>query len=117
MIAFDLKELFEARGADVHIASSPNDALSLADALVVSAAVIDFGSSGHENNELCRTLHAYGIPFMYYTGYDDVEDQGWGAPVITKPASAEMLIETLAQLRLPQRAGSQNHRVQPSDAP
>ena len=98
MIAFALKELFEAEGANVHIASSPDDALSLADDLVISAAVVDFGSSADDNGRLCRTLRAYGIPFMYYTGYDDVEEGRWGAPVITKPASAQVLIATLAQL-------------------
>ena len=97
MIAFGLKELFEAEGANVHIASSPDDALSLADDLVISAAVIDFGSSA-DDWRLCRTLRAYGIPFMYYTGYDDVEEGRWSAPVITKPASAQVLIATLAQL-------------------
>ena len=98
MIAFDLKELFEAEGADVHIASGPKEALTLADALVISAAVVDFGSSGHDNDGLCRTLRAYGIPFMYYTGYDDIEKGLLEAPVITKPAGAQVLIDALAQL-------------------
>ena len=98
VIAFGLKELFEDEGATVYIACSPNDALRLADDLVISAAVIDFGSSVDDNGRLCRTLRAYGIPFMYYTGYDDVEEGRWGAPVITKPASAQVLIATLAQL-------------------
>ena len=80
MIAFGLKGLFEAEGANAHIAPSPDDALSLADDLVISAAVVDFGSSADDNGRLCRTLRAYGIPFMYYTGYDDVEEGRWGAP-------------------------------------
>ena len=98
MIAFALKEFFEAEGANVHIASDPDDALSLADDLVISAAVVDFGSSADDNDRLCGTLRAYGIPFMYYTGYDDVEEGRWGAPVVTKPASADVLIATLARL-------------------
>ena len=98
VIALGLKELFEDEGANVYIASSPNDAMSLVDDLVISAAVVDFGSSADDNGRLCRTLRAYGIPFMYYTGYDDVEEGRWGAPVITKPAGAQVLIATLAQL-------------------
>ena len=98
MIAFGLKDLFEAEGANVHIASSPSDALSLADDLVISAAVIDFGSSHDDNDRLCPTLRAYGIPFMYYTGYDDIDEGRSGAPVVTKPASAQTLIATVAQL-------------------
>ena len=118
MIAFGLKELFEAEGANVHIASSPNDALSLADDLVISAAVIDFGSSADDNGRLCRTLRAYGIPFMYYTGYDDVEEGRWGAPVITKPASAQVLIATLAQLLVaPPASPSSSMASDHQDAP
>jgi DNA-binding response OmpR family regulator len=98
MIAFSLKELFGAEGAIVHIASSLDDALSLMDDIVISAAIIDFGSSSDDGGRLCRTLRTYGIPFMYYTGYDDVEEGRWGAPVITKPASAQVLIETLVRL-------------------
>jgi DNA-binding response OmpR family regulator len=67
MIAFSLKELFGAEGAIVHIASSLDDALSLMDDIVISAAIIDFGSSSDDGGRLCRTLRTYGIPFMYYT--------------------------------------------------
>ena len=118
MIALGLKELFEAEGANVHIAPSPDDALKLADDLVISAAVVDFGSSADDNDRLCRTLQAYGIPFMYYTGYDDVEEGRWGAPVVTKPASADVLIATLAQLLVePATNPSSNMASAHRDAP
>jgi CheY-like chemotaxis protein len=118
MIALGLKELFEAEGANVHIAPSPDDALKLADDLVISAAVVDFGSSTDDNDRLCRTLRAYGIPFMYYTGYDDVEEGRWGVPVVTKPASAHVLIATLAQLLLAPPAGPTDSMASaPQDAP
>ena len=97
-----------------YIASSPNDAMDLVDELVISAAVVDFGSSVDDNGRLCRTLRAYGIPFMYYTGYDDVEEGRWGAPVITKPAGAQVLIATLAQLLVAPPAGpSRQHCIRP----
>jgi DNA-binding response OmpR family regulator len=98
MIAFGLKELFEAQGAIVHIAASLDGAVSLMDDIVISAAIIDFGASSDDGGRLRRTLAGYGIPFLYYTGYDDVEEVRWGAPVITKPASAQVLIETLVRL-------------------
>jgi CheY-like chemotaxis protein len=117
VIAFGLKELFEAEGANVHIASTPNDALSLADDLVISAAVIDFGSRGDDNGGLCRTLRAYGIPFMYYTGYDDIDEGRSGAPVVTKPASAQTLIATIAQLlAAPSDVHSSGMTPDPQDA-
>ena len=105
VIALDLKELFEAEGAIVYVAPTPTEALRIADELVLSAAVLDFGSRGDVNAPLCRTLRAYGIPFMYYTGYDDLNERAVGAPVVTKPASGLMLITTISQLvRVPSTA-------------
>jgi DNA-binding response OmpR family regulator len=98
VIALDLKELFEAEGAIVYVAPTPTEALRIADEVVLSAAVLDFGSSRDINALLCRTLRAYGIPFMFYTGYDDLMERTLGAPVVTKPASGLTLIATIAQL-------------------
>ena len=38
------------------------------------------------------------IAFIYYTGYDDVDERSPGPPVVAKPASGEVLITTIAQL-------------------
>jgi DNA-binding response OmpR family regulator len=107
LIAIGLKELFEAEGANVDIASTPDDALRLVDEIVYSVAVLDFGSAGDEKAPLCGTLRACGIPFMYYTGYGDLDEGSSGPPVVTKPASAEALITTIAQLlNLPSQSTS-----------
>ena len=97
LIAHSLKELFEAEGADVHLASTPNEALCVADEIVLSAAVLDFGSNGDEIARVDRTLRAYGVPFMYYTGYDDLKETP-GVPVLNKPACERALIKTMTQL-------------------
>ena len=65
---------------------------------VLSAAILDFGSRGDASAPLCRTLRAYGIPFMFYTGYDDLNERSVGVPVVTKPASAVTLIGTITNL-------------------
>ena len=98
LIALGLKDLFEAEGANVYVACTPTEALRIADGVALSAAVLDFGSRGDANAPLCRTLRAHGIPFMYYTGYDDLNERAVGAPVVTKPASGLMLITTISQL-------------------
>jgi DNA-binding response OmpR family regulator len=98
LIALGLKELFEAEGADVRIASTPQDALRLVDEVVFSAAVLDFGSAGDDKAPLCRALHASGVAFMYYTGYDDLDETSSGPPVVAKPATGEVLITTIARL-------------------
>jgi DNA-binding response OmpR family regulator len=101
LIALELKELFEHGGARVHVAFTPIDALRLVEETSLSVAVLDFGSRGDDNAPLCRTLHALGIPFMYYSGFDDLDDELLGAPIVTKPARAETLITAITQLVSP----------------
>jgi len=98
LIALGLKDAFAAEGANVHLASSPNGALRLVKSAILSAAVLDFGSEGDSGSTLRRTLRAYGVPFLYYTGVDDLDERSLGAPIISKPASAEVLITTLTKL-------------------
>src|SRR5215813_2426322 len=74
LIALGLKDAFEAEGANVHLASNPNGALRLVKSAILSAAVLDFGSEGDSGSTLRRTLRAYGVPFLYYTGVDDLDD-------------------------------------------
>ena len=81
----------------MHLASTPNEALRAADEIVLSAAVVDFGSNGDDTARVRRTLRAYGIPFMYYTGYDDLKGTA-EMPVLHKPASEGALIAAMTQL-------------------
>lgn len=98
LIALELKELLEAEGAKVAIALSPMEALRLIRTVAFSGAVLDFGSRDDENAPLCRTLREHQIPFMYYTGFDGLDETSLGAPILTKPASAEALITMINQL-------------------
>ena len=101
LIALGLKDAFEAEGASVHLASNPSGALSLVKSSTLSAAVLDFGSEGDSSLALRRTLRAKGVPFLYYTGVDDLDETSLGAPIVSKPASAERLITTVTKLLSP----------------
>jgi DNA-binding response OmpR family regulator len=96
VIALELRKLFETEGANVRMASNPTDALLLLEN--VSAAMLDFVSRGDDIAALCRTLRGLGIPFMYYTGFDDLDERLLGAPIVTKPASAEVLVTCIERL-------------------
>lgn len=99
LIALELKELFEAEGANVHLASTVTDASCLIKQATLSAAVLDLGVIGDDDTtQLCRTLRAYSIPFMYYTGLDGLDEKSLGAPILSKPASAVALITTIKEL-------------------
>jgi DNA-binding response OmpR family regulator len=98
LIALELTELFESQGAAVSIASTPEHALHLVEQLAFSAAVLDCAPGESGDAELCRTLGFHGVPFMFYTGYDDLDGRPSGAPVVTKPASGLVLVDTVMQL-------------------
>src|SRR5262245_36078225 len=98
LIALGLKEAFEAEGARVHVASNSDDSLSFVRDVFLSAAVLDFGSEGDTSLTLRRVLGTRGVPFLYYTGVDDLDEKSFGAPIINKPASAEVLITTITKL-------------------
>jgi DNA-binding response OmpR family regulator len=98
LIALSLRDLFEEEGATVSIANTPKDALRELEEGVFSAAVLDFGSMEADTVLLSRTLRASRIPFMYYTGHGDLDAAAIGAPVVSKPASGQILVTTLARL-------------------
>jgi DNA-binding response OmpR family regulator len=98
LIALSLRDLFQEEGATVSIANTPKDALRELEEGVFSAAVLDFGSMGDDTVLLSRTLRASSIPFMYYTGYGELDATVVGAPVVSKPASGQILVTTLARL-------------------
>jgi DNA-binding response OmpR family regulator len=98
LIAIGLKELFEAEDARVSLSSNSKHALQLVERFGFSAAVLDCHPVDADYAELRRALCGHGIPFMFYTGYDDVDEGHSRAPLVTKPASAVVLIATVAQL-------------------
>ena len=92
LIALSLSDLFQEEGATVSVANTPKDALRELEEGVFSAAVLDFGSMGDDTVLLSRTLRASSIPFMYYTGHGDLDATVVGAPVVSKPASGQILL-------------------------
>ena len=98
VIAVELRQLFEAEGAEVHIAPTPTDALFLIHKTSFSGAVLDFGLVNDGTAQLCRTLRMCSVPFMYYTGLDGLDEKSLAAPILMKPASAVALITTIKEL-------------------
>jgi hypothetical protein len=63
----------------------------------LSAAVIDHALVDGDTTELRKKLARLGIPFILYSGFTDVEGTDGGVH-IAKPATADVLIETLMAL-------------------
>jgi len=93
VVANALARAFEANGAQVLLATNSRSGLALADHPNLSAAVLDSGS-----RELCRQLEARGIPFLFYTGRDRINDEFATAPIIRKPASPAEVVDGVEQL-------------------
>jgi hypothetical protein len=93
IIASALATPFEANGARVLLAAGSRVGLALADHPDLSAGVVDTGS-----RELCRRLEARGIPFLFYTGRDRINDEFATAPIIRKPAPPGDVVEGVRQL-------------------
>src|ERR1700730_5780534 len=91
LVALDVTEVFEEAGARVLLARTPAQARCLTDQTVFSAAILDCGFEQDEHAALCCHLSELGIPFMFYTGYDDVHVVHPEAMVVTKPANAQVL--------------------------
>ena len=100
LIALDVAEEFEKRGARVKVANSQRQAVQLVEADGLSAAILDHGLKDGDSLALCKRLQERGIPFVIYSGYRDidVESACLTAPFIEKPASMEVLVATVEAL-------------------
>jgi DNA-binding NtrC family response regulator len=98
LIAFDLRGLFEAAGANVVIARDARRATEMVEADGLSAAILDYRLGGSDSSGLCTRLHERQIPFVIYTGYPDVPAQGAWSVIIRKPSGGAVLVDTITHL-------------------
>jgi DNA-binding response OmpR family regulator len=96
LISFEMAALFESAGAKVRQARTVAEAVDCADGM--SAAVLDYGLGMDSVPALCTWLSERRIPFMFYTGFADVQGSYPEAVVVQKPASANALISAMAGL-------------------
>jgi CheY-like chemotaxis protein len=65
------------------------------------AAVLDVNLLGQPSFPIARTLNTMGVPFLFCTGYNtlnDVDECLRQAPVLTKPVSPADLTDAIATL-------------------
>ena len=90
-----LAAAFEAQGAHTLTTKDANTALPLADLPDLSAAVLDSNSDA-----LGAKLAQRNIPFVLYSGRQEVTGNCAPAPLIRKPAPANEVVATVEQLLL-----------------
>jgi DNA-binding response OmpR family regulator len=96
LIALDIADSFRAAGAEVVIARTLADAMAQADALRLTAAVIDHAlHDGMTTSDVCAKLKERNIPFVVYSGFNKLEGACAAGELVQKPASPQMLVTTL----------------------
>jgi CheY-like chemotaxis protein len=98
LIALELANELEAAGAQVICARSPQTACHAIDQhQQLSAAVVDFRLGADGAEAAVARLRDRKVPFMFYTGFT-TDGLTATAPVVNKPASSGLVVETLAQM-------------------
>ena len=98
LVALDIAHSFSEAGATVLRAATLKEGWRLAEHAQLSAAILDFGLSDGDSGVLCARLTERGIPFVVFTGYDEVPETCRAGVLVRKPARPETLLETVAQL-------------------
>jgi DNA-binding response OmpR family regulator len=100
VVAQSVADCLQDAGAFVLTAWHIKDALSMVERSRLSAAVLDLEFGDDDTTVVCRHLTERGVPFLFYSGYDDayVCDKWPGATVVIKPAGEQVLIAALSEL-------------------
>ena len=103
--------LSDANAEVVGPARTRSDAVAMSRSERLDAAVLDLNLRGESSESVAAELSARRIPFLFATGYGDRCSPKWvSAPIIAKPFTEEMLLDTLERLLQPEDT---SHRPPP----
>ena len=95
LIALDIRKSLESAGAYVFAATQHPHALQLAGHPDLSAAVLDCRLGQDDTSAICSRLEERDVPFMFYSGHDDMHRLWPNAMHVPKPANAHELLEAV----------------------
>ncbi|MEQ1718967.1 MAG: response regulator [Hyphomicrobium sp.] len=101
LIALDVETAVRLAGAGlVSAAQTVEQALTMVEAPGLAGAIVDLRLQGQSVREVVKRLTERSIPFIFYTGADDIPTaRSWPAvPVVSKPAAPQDAVCLLAQL-------------------
>ena len=96
LIGMDIRQALEQTGATVTQTTTVRHALILVEHDGLSGAIMDHALADGDSTELCVRLKARGIPYVSNSGYDPVKGASLEAPHVSKPATMNVLLSTLA---------------------
>src|SRR5262245_6644744 len=85
LIAFELADLFQSAGAQVISVATLAAAALAIEHDAICAAVLDYRLGDENVSALCRSLEKREIPFMFYSGYGDLQQSFAGHVIVQKP--------------------------------
>ena len=97
LIALDAQESLHDLGvARVAVAASSDDALALILAEPPEFALLDFNLGAETSEPVARALADRGIPFVFATGYAEIDGLDGAVRVVRKPYTRDDLAAALA---------------------
>ena len=101
LIAMEIMEAFQKAGALVTMTTALRQALILVEHDGLAVAILDHALNDGDSTELYLRLKERDIPFVIYSGFPEVSGIAAEAPLVQKPARADVLIETVEALLPP----------------
>ena len=99
LIGLDIAQTLENAGAKTVSANTLKRALDRVEQEALSAAVLDQALSDGDSALLCARLREKGVPFLVYSGLPDrAQGPYGGAPYLSKPAPADVLVTAVGKL-------------------
>ena len=104
LIAWHLAELMSDGGAKALSARTCKRAVELAETENLSAAVLDYGcGDAAQTRMLCMKLAKRQVPYMFYTGCNELDEPHRPILLVRKPANSFVLLGAVTQLLLTSR--------------
>ena len=101
LIALDIEVAVRLAGAGVvSAAQTVEQALTMVEAPGLAGAIVDLRLQGQSVRDVVKRLTERSIPFLFYTGADDIPTaRSWPMiPVVSKPAPPQEVVRLLARL-------------------
>jgi DNA-binding response OmpR family regulator len=98
LIALDIAMAFEECGAHITSTNTLKHAVLLVEHDGLSGAILDHALPDGDSSILCARLKERGVPFMIYSGHENVEGACQGAPHLSKPATPDMMVAAMVDL-------------------
>jgi CheY-like chemotaxis protein len=101
IIGFALEDMLQVIGcSSVLMATRIEDALMMIDRHEVDVAVLDVNIHGQRSYPVAERLSQQGIPYVFATGYGDLEhpDRFRSVPTVSKPYSMEQIRQAIGQV-------------------